>query len=72
MNAALSIFNRLTVNEMIALRRATQDGIAHLAQNAYRGDMIIREIADADREAVLTEVQTLVNENFSARSAAIR
>lgn len=61
---ARSIFNRLSRVEKLDLHSASQDRIHFLAHSKFRADMVLREVAEGDRESVLSEVRVLVDEEF--------
>jgi hypothetical protein len=68
MQAAITLFNRLTEVEKIGLRMATPGTIEHLADTVYRGDL--RDVEPAERAAVLTETAALAQLQFVAAGAS--
>lgn len=62
MQAAITLFNRLTETEKVGLRMASPGTIDHLAHTSYLGDL--RNVDPQERTAVLTEVAALANLQF--------
>jgi len=68
MQAAITLFNRLTEVEKIGLRMASAGTIEHLAATVYQGDL--RNTNPVERAAVLTETAALAQLQFVAAGAS--
>lgn len=66
MEAAITLFNRLTEVEKMRLRSASPDRIEYLADTAYLGDLNGKPFEE--RVAIVIETTALVNLEFASKS----
>lgn len=64
-SAAVSLYNRLTLVEKMAITHASPDGLSWKAHNEYRTDFMMFGVEDPmERETAIIEVRGMIKDEF--------